>query len=53
MVMDWHVHLSGDEERIPQKTVKGLTDAPGLGILKRYQTITFTCSNCRKNTPDG
>jgi hypothetical protein len=50
MVVDRHEHLSSDEERIPQQTVKGLTDAPGLGILKGNYTIAFTRFNCRKYT---
>jgi hypothetical protein len=50
MMMDGHVHLSVDEERIPQKTIKCLTDSTGLGILKGYQTIALTGSNRRKDT---
>ena len=52
MMVDRHVHLGSDEERIPQQPVKSLTDSSGFGILKRYYSITLTSGNCRKDALD-
>src|SRR5208337_3878550 len=52
-MVDGHVHLRGDRERVLRQAVKGLAHPAGLGVLDRDDAIAPPGCYARKDAVDG